>query len=310
MLSPTTATYKRSSHNKSAVYPVEERKMPYGSVSRPFLGLPFRHRLMSHRGGSLEHVENTMPAFRYSAKIQADMMELDVQYTKDHQVVIFHDLYLDRLCGSEFKGKKISDYNLKDLPPLLIPNKLAHLPQVVQDPESRRIPLLQDLLTEFPTYPMQIDVKDSPKELVFKVAHLLQSHNRIDKTVWGSFLYEQSKYCATATPFSSQIPRFFCAWRFLQTYFMYHVGLLGWMSIPERALIMPNYYMLMSKGYMKAIQARGVSVIMFGTKDGALNTELEWEQARDVGVNGICSDSPTKLIEWLESNPLRSMLQA
>ena len=37
-------------------------------------GLKFKHLVMSHRGGSLENVENTMAAFRHSANIQVDLL--------------------------------------------------------------------------------------------------------------------------------------------------------------------------------------------------------------------------------------------
>lgn len=39
-------------------------------------GLPFPHTYMSHRGGSREWVENTLPGFRYSASINADILGL------------------------------------------------------------------------------------------------------------------------------------------------------------------------------------------------------------------------------------------
>jgi glycerophosphoryl diester phosphodiesterase len=56
--------------------------------------------MMSHRGGSLEYVENTLPAFIYSSKVlKVEMLELDVHMTKDKQITIFHDTYLGRMCG-------------------------------------------------------------------------------------------------------------------------------------------------------------------------------------------------------------------
>ncbi|KAJ3294640.1 Lysophospholipase D gdpd1, partial [Blyttiomyces sp. JEL0837] len=120
---------------------------------------------MSHRGGSLERVENTLPAFRYSAyKLKVDLLEMDIYMTKDGQCVIFHDADLGRLCG--LSGKKISDYKFEDLPPLKIPEKLKDVREVLEDPESTRIPLLEELLREFPQYPMQIDVKDGTEEMV------------------------------------------------------------------------------------------------------------------------------------------------
>ena len=46
----------------------------------------------SHRGGPLEGFEeNTLPAFRNSARLGVDLLELDVQMTRDGQVVVFHD---------------------------------------------------------------------------------------------------------------------------------------------------------------------------------------------------------------------------
>jgi glycerophosphoryl diester phosphodiesterase len=77
-------------------------------------GLPFAHALMSHRGGSLEFVENTLPAFRYSTNLNVDILEMDVQLTKDHEVVVFHDDDLMRMCG--VRGRKISDFKYQDLP--------------------------------------------------------------------------------------------------------------------------------------------------------------------------------------------------
>lgn len=38
------------------------------------MDLTFKHLVYSHRGGSLENVENTMPAFRHSANIKVDLL--------------------------------------------------------------------------------------------------------------------------------------------------------------------------------------------------------------------------------------------
>jgi glycerophosphoryl diester phosphodiesterase len=94
--------------------------------------------LMSHRGGALEAVENTMPAFRRSVEMKVDLLELDVQMTKDGIPVIFHDRTLDRMCGI---AGRISDYLFEELPPLKIPLELKHL----QDSESRQIPRLDQV---------------------------------------------------------------------------------------------------------------------------------------------------------------------
>lgn len=38
-------------------------------------------------------------------------MECDVHLSKDGEVVVAHDSDLVRMCGPEFKGKKIQDFN-------------------------------------------------------------------------------------------------------------------------------------------------------------------------------------------------------
>lgn len=67
----------------------------------------------AHRGlfDNKKVPENSLAAFRNSVKYGFGI-ELDVQLTKDGQVVVFHDYTLDRMCGE--KGK-ISELTLEEL---------------------------------------------------------------------------------------------------------------------------------------------------------------------------------------------------
>ncbi|KAJ3173882.1 Lysophospholipase D gdpd1 [Geranomyces variabilis] len=269
-------------------------------------GLPFNHALMSHRGGSLEHVENTLPAFRYSANVlKADLLELDCYLTKDDQVVIFHDLTLKRMCGLE--GKTIGDYDYKDLPPLLVQPALRETGFEPTHPDDTRIPLLSELLDEFPTYPMQIDVKLGSERLVQKLGTMIRERQKQQTTVWGSFRNPQNAWCKTHFP---DIPRFFALRRLFAALCMYSVGMIHRMEFDEAALIMPNVRWLMWPGFARALNERGIPVIVFGVPGGGANTVEVWEQIRAFGANGICSDRPTALQEWLKNNPLRVVEQA
>ena len=62
----------------------------------PFWGLNFAHRGLHTRDKSIP--ENSLPAFERAARAGYGM-ELDVQLSKDGQVVVFHDDTLDRVCG-------------------------------------------------------------------------------------------------------------------------------------------------------------------------------------------------------------------
>ncbi len=50
----------------------------------------------AHRGFSGKYPENTMLAFEKAVEAGADGIELDVQLTKDGEIVIIHDETIDR----------------------------------------------------------------------------------------------------------------------------------------------------------------------------------------------------------------------
>lgn len=69
-------------------------------------------KVYAHRGYSGRYPENTMLAFREAAKTGCYGIELDVQLTKDGQLVVFHDETIDRTTDG--KGF-IRDYTLEEL---------------------------------------------------------------------------------------------------------------------------------------------------------------------------------------------------
>ena len=69
-------------------------------------------KVMAHRGYSGKYPEYTMLAFEEAAKTGADGIELDVQLTKDGQVVVIHDERIDRTTdGSGW----VKDYTYEEL---------------------------------------------------------------------------------------------------------------------------------------------------------------------------------------------------
>lgn len=52
--------------------------------------------VIAHRGASFHAPENTIAAFRMAAELGADAVEMDAKLTIDGQVVVHHDLILDR----------------------------------------------------------------------------------------------------------------------------------------------------------------------------------------------------------------------
>src|SRR3954447_7356809 len=69
-------------------------------------------QIFAHRGYSASFAENTMGAFTEAEKAGADGIELDVQLTKDGELVVIHDEKVDRTTsGNGF----VKDFLFKDL---------------------------------------------------------------------------------------------------------------------------------------------------------------------------------------------------
>jgi glycerophosphoryl diester phosphodiesterase len=68
--------------------------------------------IFAHRGSAGTHPENTLEAFYEADKVGADGIELDVQLTKDGEVVVIHDETVDRTTNG--KGF-VKDLTLKEI---------------------------------------------------------------------------------------------------------------------------------------------------------------------------------------------------
>lgn len=97
----------------------------------------------AHRGGALDAPENSMAAFQSAINIGYRYLETDVHLTSDGHVIAFHDDVLDRVTNL---SGQISNTPLSIIKGALIDGK-------------SEIPLLKELLSEFPTARFNIDPK-------------------------------------------------------------------------------------------------------------------------------------------------------
>jgi glycerophosphoryl diester phosphodiesterase len=70
---------------------------------------------IAHRGASAYAPENTLAAFRLAGRQGADLAELDVQQTRDHKLVVIHDVTLARTTNVEKVFPKLRPWRVKDL---------------------------------------------------------------------------------------------------------------------------------------------------------------------------------------------------
>lgn len=94
---------------------------------------------VAHRGGSVLAPENTLAAFRNALTMPVDMLELDVQMSRDGYPIVFHDATIDRLTNGEG--------NILDLDFVQLRSLNAATNFVGGWPQFEQIPTLQEVLT-------------------------------------------------------------------------------------------------------------------------------------------------------------------
>lgn len=94
-----------------------------------------RTLVWAHRGASAYAPENTLAAFQQAISLKADGIELDVQRTKDGQLVVIHDETVDRVSRASGWVKDFTYERLKKI------NVNQHFPQF----GAQSIPTLEEV---------------------------------------------------------------------------------------------------------------------------------------------------------------------
>jgi glycerophosphoryl diester phosphodiesterase len=97
--------------------------------------------IIAHRGESYDVTENTLSAINLAWENGADGVEIDVQLSKDNEVVVIHDKNTKRLSGENHLVKSLSVEALKSLD---IRTKR------VRKHFTEKIPLLSEIISTLP----------------------------------------------------------------------------------------------------------------------------------------------------------------
>lgn len=84
-----------------------------GASARP-LRTAHTVTVVAHRGASAYAPENTLASMRLGIAMHADMVETDVQETKDHRLVVMHDATLARTTNAEHVYPHRSPWRVRD----------------------------------------------------------------------------------------------------------------------------------------------------------------------------------------------------
>lgn len=117
--------------------------------------------ILAHRGGLLEAPENTLAAFTKSAELGVHGFTIDVRLTKDEEILVFHDEYLERT--TDFTGK-VSDFNLAELKEADAGHQFTNENgEFIYRGKGEKLITLQELLERFPHMFVSININESPE---------------------------------------------------------------------------------------------------------------------------------------------------
>lgn len=151
--------------------------------------------VLGHRGICARYPENTLESFKAALDINVDLIEFDVNMTRDDELVVIHDNTIDHTC--EHSGN-VRDYTLEELKTFNFSGNFA------PGFEPARIPTLREVLDLVKQYSetvlLNIEIKDKTHEVVDITIAILQEYGFTERSVIACFDAEIVRYTKMAYP--------------------------------------------------------------------------------------------------------------
>ena len=154
--------------------------------------------LMAHRGSSDELPENTLAAFARALAQGAHVLETDIRFTRDDEIVLMHDPTLERTTNG---AGVVAQMTLAEIKKLRA-QKSFESKEILGDEE---IPTLAEFLqaTHASDVPLALELKDDrfiqPRDAE-KLIRVLRAHDALARTVLLSFHSARVKACKQVAP--------------------------------------------------------------------------------------------------------------
>ena len=249
---------------------------------------PFLH--FAHQGGALLAPENTLPAFDLGATYAPDALELDIQMTRDGQIVVIHDPTVDRTTDGH---GAVSGFTLAQLQQLdagyhFTPDHGQTYPYRGQ---GVSIPTLRAVFERYPALLINIDLKEWVPGKEQRLWQTILEARAAERVIVGSFSCDslrRLRQIAGAAVATSACPR-----EVLAFVLSHRVRATALLHPPYRALQVPEVHAgirIVSPSSIKAAHRLGVQVHVW-----TVNERADMERLLDWGVDGIMTDRPDVL---------------
>jgi glycerophosphoryl diester phosphodiesterase len=235
--------------------------------------------IYAHRGARGYAPENTMPAFRQAIICQADGIELDVQVTKDQQLVICHDHTIDRTSnGSGW----IKDLTLTELKALDFGSWFA--PSFANE----SIPTFQEFFAWYVTTPLLLNIEIKNGPVVYEGIEE-QLINIMKSNIPRNFdLYHRIIISSFYHPSLVKIKQLEQRFKTGVLFDDRPVDVLSLIQQTNADYLHPHWHYL-ETNWIEAAHEAGIGVNSY-----TINTQEEFDFSRATNIDGIFSDYPDR----------------
>jgi glycerophosphoryl diester phosphodiesterase len=263
-------------------------------TSHPFFAAEAaRTQVIAHRGGAGLRPENTLAAFAHALALGVDIIEMDVRSTADGELVVIHDATVSRTTNgtSAVSALTLAELQRLDAGYRFTADGGRSFPFRGQ---GIGIPTLKEVLTSFPAARMVIEPKDEARGIAMRLCELLREHRAAARTIVGSFrdssLEEFRQACpeVATSASTSEALRFLAAQK---------AGVAEAISPQVQALQVPERFggmRVLTRDFVAAARGRNLKVHAW-----TINDPAEMRRLVEVGVDGIMTDYPDRLLELL-----------
>lgn len=241
-----------------------------------------KHKLViiAHRGSHLKFPENTLAAYEEAIKEGADYVEIDLRTTKDGHLVIMHDESATRMTG---KKGLIKDLNYSEIRDLKIKSTNK------EDTTTYRIPDFKSVLNLCKgKINIYLDFKEADVEKTYRLIKEAGMQNNLVVYLNKEEQYGQWKKVAPGIPLMASLPE------------NMNISQLTTLLDKRPVDIVDDAY---NDETVNLMHKRKIAVWV----DVQSNDEGpdKWEQSLKQGVDGLQTNHPEKLIEYLEEKGIR-----
>jgi glycerophosphoryl diester phosphodiesterase len=262
----------------------------------PFFSQDERGRplVIAHRGGAGLWPENTLYAFEHAAALGVDVIETDVRATADGELVVIHDEALGRTTDGAGSVRQLTLAELKRLDAgyRWSPDGGKSFPMRGR---GLTVPTLREVFDALPQTRFNIEPKQAEPSVVAPLCRLIRERGMSARVMVAAFagdtMEQFRRECPeVATSASAAEVAGFLA--------LQRSGLGGSYGPPMQALQVPeragSLGVLLSRAFVADAHARNLRVHAW-----TVNAEADMRRLLDLGVDGIMTDYPDRLLKIL-----------